>query len=163
MLSPPTTPTARGRNSGRLTVSAVYTRNRPLPEIWVSSGGPSPGAGADAFTAMPMSTGGPASTTRSARLRRRPNVSLSSLHSSRRKAPRRTGRTTASVAGAAPERSRSLVGPTSLRDIEALTGEPDEQVLERRPVQGQATDGNAVRHQRAGDLLRCDRPDPRGH
>src|SRR3954453_12385901 len=139
MVSPETTPTTSGRNSGRHTVSAVKTRKSPLPVIWPRNGGPSPPRGVDAFTAMPIISGTIASTASSAWLRRRPRMSLTSEAYSRPKAPRYLG--------------RSSPIALSAEDIEALPGQRHEQVLEVGPRHRESPQSCAGRDDGGGDGL----------
>ena len=87
--SPAMTATASGRKTGKQIVSAANARNNPLPVIWpMNAGPPSPGRGADSFTAVPMSAGIAARTTSIAMLRRRRKTSRTSLMYCRRSTPR---------------------------------------------------------------------------
>src|SRR4051794_9892272 len=110
-VSPATTATASGRNSGSSADSAVNARNTPLPVTWAMNGGPSPGRGRDAWIATPISTGARASTSSSAWVRRRPNTSRSSE-------PRRRRVGYPTVTGAAV-----AVAVAVSVDIEAFPGE----------------------------------------
>src|SRR5450830_2128591 len=77
---------------------------------------------------VPSSSGTAASPASRAMLRRRPKTSRSSLRSSRPHAPRRGVASAGGVAGPTTPATTA-----SARDIEALPGECDEELLEARP------------------------------
>src|SRR4051812_28076543 len=101
--SPEMVATANGRNSGSSTASAVSATNSPLPGIASRNGGPPPPV-PQIFTATAISTGTAARVASPAMLRRRVRINRSSEPSST------NHRLTA--------------------DIEALTGQSDEHVLQ---------------------------------
>src|SRR6266851_4788934 len=144
-------------------VSARKARKTPLPATWNRNAAPSPPPpppprGTDTRSAIPRSTGIPTSTASSSRLRHRRKISPSSERSIRshgRTTPRRavppaTGATPGAGtpplgagarprpgAGAPPPGAcaspRPGAGAASAVDIEALSGEFHEQVLQAGP------------------------------
>src|SRR3954471_4210765 len=150
--SPEMTATARGRNSPSSSVRAARATNRPLSVIEEKKSGPSPPPpGEDSFTATEISTGTDASTSIPAWLRRRRRISRSSERSSR-------------VENLRPMTDRvTAPAPVSAADIEALTGESHEHVLERRRADPEPHHRDALVHTGGHHLLGCDVAEaPRG-
>src|SRR3954454_4472419 len=146
MLSPATTDTASGRNRPISMVSAANATNSPFSVIdRKKSGASSPGWDSDVLTVTEISTGTAARTSSPAWLRRRPSISRSSERRNRGETAA-TGRRTAVEAG---------VG-RSATDIEALSGQRDEHVLEGRPTDPEAGDRHPGVHAGGDDLLRRD-------
>src|SRR6478609_6424406 len=138
--SPEMAATASGRNSPSSRVSAARDTNSPFSVIELKKTGPPLSRqGEESFTATDTRTGTAASTARPARLRRRRKIRRSSDRRNR-------------VDGARPRRAT----PSSTADIEALPGERDEDVLERRGVDPEPGDGHALVHAGRHDLLRSD-------
>src|SRR5580658_5447466 len=129
----------------------MKVRNTPLPASWLKNATPGPlpppcGCGAATRRAIPMSTGNTAVTASSSRFRLRAKTSRSSAANSRSQARAAEGGTDAAgAAGAGPgSAGPGSAGPgsggpgsggpagaaASAVDIEALPGEPDEQVLQ---------------------------------
>src|SRR3954471_6608184 len=148
MLSPATTATASGRNSPISMVSAASATNRPFSVIErKKSGASAPGLDSELLTDTEISTGTAASTRSPAWLRRRPGINRSSERRKRGETAATGRRTTYGVVAG--------VG-ASATDIEALPGQRDEHVLERRPPDAIAGDGDPGVHARGDDLLRSD-------
>src|SRR5215468_12332269 len=105
----------------------MKVRNTPLPASWLKNATPAPlppsGLGADSRRAMPMTSGNSAVTASSRRLRRR-------------------------------SRTRRSSEPKNLAaDIEPLTGQADEQVLQARRGDREAADADPGVHELGADLL----------
>src|SRR4051795_11749353 len=142
--SPAMVATASGRNSGSSRVRAAKATNRPLPTMEETKSGPPPPPPPD-LTAMPRMIGTTARTAIPARLRRRRKIRSSSE-------PRnRQGSARADRVEPDSERSRR-VGPSSVSrvsatDLEPLSGEGDEDVLQARGNDLEAEDRHADCHQ----------------
>src|ERR1700734_3404987 len=95
---------------------------------------------------MPMTMGKTGGRASSSWFRRRPKTSRSSATKNRNQV--RAGLREAVTAGAGPARMRRSAG-----DIEALTGEADEQVLQAGRGHGVAADPDAGVHQLRADPL----------
>src|ERR1700719_327080 len=128
----------------------MKVRNTPLPASWLKNATPGPlpppcGCGAATRSAIPMTTGNTTVTASSSRFRRRPNTRRSSERSSRHQA-RAGWRDT----GATPVPDGAAVSAASVAsavDIEALPGEPDEQVLQAGRGDREAADPDPGVHQ----------------
>src|SRR5215510_1810406 len=139
MLSPATIATASGRNRPISMVSAASATNSPFSVIERKNSGASPsGRDSELFTDTEISTGTAASTSRPAWLRRRPSISRSSER-------RKRGETLAT--------GRRTTAVVSATDIETLTGERDEHVLQRRPADSESDHGHPGVYTRGHDLL----------
>src|ERR1700712_467102 len=146
--SPAIAATARGRNSPSSRVRDASATNRPFSVMELKKSGPSPPRpGEDTLTAMDTSTGTPARTKSPARLRLRLKISPSSER--RNLVETRDGR-----------RSGATSVMTSAADIEALPGERDEHVLQRRRLHAEPHDGYPLVHTRRDDLLARDPTQP---
>src|SRR6476661_797672 len=150
MASPDNIDIASGRNIPISTPSAASGTKRPLEVIDERKSGPCPGCGVDDFTAMAMTTGTAARTSRPAWLRRRPAMMRSSERSNRVDSRRPFGRGCA-MFGAAP-----VATCASAADIEALPRERDEQVLEARRARGERAHPDSCADQRGDDGLGFD-------
>src|SRR6476661_2616230 len=138
--SPEMAATASGRNSPSSSVSDARDTNRPFSVIELKkSGPPESRPGEESRTTTAIRTGTPASTPNPARLRRRRKISRSS--------ERRNLVDMLRVRGAAP---------TSTADIEPLSGQGDEDVLERGTVHPEPDDRHPLVHAGRDDLLRRD-------
>src|SRR5215472_14162877 len=131
----------------------MNVRNTPLPASWLKNATPAPfpppsGCGAAAFSPIPMTSGNNATTASSSWLRRRKKTSLSSLRKNLR-FPRTYAPVWLTSAGSPVAGSAS-----SALDIEALSGQPDEQVLQARGLHRQAADADAGVHQLGADAFR---------
>src|SRR5680860_493881 len=141
MVSPATTPTVSGRNSGMETTNAVRPTNSPF---WVTrsrNGGPRPGSGVsdESRTATAMSTGTAARESNIAQVRRRRNKTASSEANS--------AQPTTTLA-----RGRfAAVTCFSLDNVEPLPRQRDETVLEARPVHGEGPHPHIAGNQRGND------------
>jgi hypothetical protein len=127
IASPDSMDIANGRNIPISTLNAASGTNRPFDVMDERKSGPSPSRGVDILTAIAITTGTAASTTRPAWLRRRPAMMRSSERSSlveSRRPPERGDM----VLGAGP----APASPASTADIEALPRQRHEQVLEAR-------------------------------
>src|ERR1700678_2196254 len=122
-------------------LSAMKVRKTPLPASWLKNAAPDPlpppwppcGCGAARRKAMPMTSGNTAVTASSSRFRRRPKT------------------------------SRSSEAKNLGTDIEALTGEAHEQVLQARRGDREAADPDASLDKLGADPLRCDVAQHRRH
>src|SRR5262252_8813081 len=130
----------------------MNVRNTPLPASWLKNATPAPfppsGCGAAAFSPIPMISGNNVTTASSSWLRRRKNTSLSSL--------RKNLRFPRTYAAVSLTSAASLAAGTasSALDIEALSGQADEQVLQARGLHGQAADADPGVHQLGADAFR---------
>lgn len=136
------TPTAIGRKTGSVAESAAKTRNSPLFVTWERKAGPPPSPGpprepspVSIRTAIPMRTGTAASTPSRARVRQRRNMTVSS----ERRSPR--------VHSARPGVRGAASAVRSACDIESLSGECDEGVLQRGPFDAEGAYADAAAHQ----------------
>src|SRR5579863_4086807 len=141
--------------------SAMKVRNTPLPASWLKNATPGPlppppcGCGAATRSAIPMTTGNTTVTASSSWLRRRPKTSRSSARNSRNQA--RAGLRGEWTAGAGPAGAgRSTV------DIEALPGQPDEQVLQAGRRDREAADADPGVHELGADPFRLGVAEQRG-
>src|SRR5215468_2759923 len=130
----------------------MKVRNTPLPASWLKNDDPGPlapgGLGAARRRAIPMTSGNSAVTARSSRFRLRNRTSRSSEAYKRRYDL--TGRGTRS---ADPATLPGVAG-ISTADIEALTGEPDEQVFQAGRGDREAADADPGLDELGADLLR---------
>src|SRR5450756_2243545 len=138
IVSPATTPMVRGRNNGMETTRAAIPTNNPF---WVTrsrNGGPSPGAGGvdDNRTATAIRIGIAASASSIAHVRRRRKSNDSSEAISAQPPEGRAGRTV-----------------TSLGNVEPLTGQGYEAVLEAGVFHGEPAYPHASGDQRFDDHL----------
>src|SRR5918995_4454365 len=136
--------TASGRNSGSSRIRAAKATNSPLPVIPTMKPGPAPCAPDSTRMAMLRTIGTTASTASPARLRRRPKMIPSS------ECRKRTG---CARTGAGAGTGSRVVAMTSAADIEPLTGQGHEDVLQTRPLDGEAEHRDAVLDQVQHDLL----------
>src|SRR5262245_28547869 len=143
MESPAIEATASGRNSGSSSVSAARATKSPLDVMPEKKSGPSAGpVGGLIFTAVAMMIGTAASTASPAQLRRRPKISISSDRSSRVLTRR----------GALARAARSAFTCGSTADIETLSGQGNEQILQVRRL-SKPFHGYARVHERGDGLL----------
>src|SRR5262249_531055 len=146
--------TASGRNSGSSTPSAASATNIPLLVMAEMKSGPSPRPpppGGETLTAIEMRMGTDASTARPPPLGRRPKTGHRSER--RNRVDSRRGRGIAIGAAAPSSAPPSSAPPSSAADIEALSGERDEQLLEVRRGDGEAADRYPVVDERFDHLL----------
>src|SRR6266581_5695094 len=141
-------------------VSARNDRNTPLPATWVRKAAPSPlppplfpPCGTATRSADPSRTGIATTTASRARLRHRRNISPSSERSSRSQGRTWPRRAALAVSGP-PAGAGPGMGGASAVDIEALTGEFHEQVLQARPRRVEAGHRHPGHHQFPADRLR---------
>src|SRR5450759_2499303 len=142
MVSPATTPTVIGRNNGTETTRAAIPTNSPFCVIRSRNGGPSPGAGLDddSRTATATRIGIAASASKSAHVRRRRKSTESS-----------------EAIRAHPTEGRAGPVVTSSGNVEPLTGQGHEALLETRVLHEEAGNTHATGHQGLDDRLgfRC--------
>src|SRR5262249_49732852 len=129
----------------------MNVRNTPLPASWLKNAADEsvrPLPGPAIFSPIPMASGNSATTTSSSWLRRRKKTSLSSLRKNLR-FPRTNAADSPPSAASAALRTAS-----SACDIEALPGQPDEQLLQAGRFHGQAADADAGVHKLGADAFR---------
>src|ERR1022692_72293 len=157
--SPATTATA----SGSITVSSRNRenseRNTPLSAIWPMNAPPpgpppEPGGGVLIRSTMPRKTGAPASTANMARLRGRRKTIRHSDRKSRSQCLTGAAGVASPAGPAGPAGPADVLTAALLVDIEALTGQPDEQILQAGPDGLQAGHRDSRAHQLGVDPLR---------
>src|SRR5579875_925583 len=160
MESPDTTATTSGRTSVSSTVRERKARKMLLPASCARNAGPPPPDGPPcAHTAIPMMTGIAASTASRIRLRIRSRISRSSEPSSRNQPASGLGTRPAVPGPAVPGPAVAGVAArpapvASAADIEALTGQFHEQVLQAWLGGVQPGDRDACVHQLGVDPFR---------